>query len=70
MYRVRAATDHHVYEMRRVTRFVMLLKQAGALGGAGNQADKQEVETLLSEAGGLMYESHASYSDNAGLGTR
>lgn len=54
-YAVRAATDHHVNEMGRVTRFVGLLK--------GRITD-----AAIHEAGGLMFESHASYGECANLG--
>ena len=54
-YAVQAATDHHVYEMERVTRFVELLK--GRIDDAA-----------MREAGELMYASHASYGDCAKLG--
>ncbi len=67
-YRVRAGTDHHVFEMQRVLRFVVLLKQAARLTSSQNSADQARGEALMNEAGGLMFESHQSYSDNAGLG--
>ncbi len=67
-YRVRAGTDHHVFEMQRVMRFVALLKQAARLTGSVNAGDQARGEALMNEAGGLMFESHQSYSDNAGLG--
>lgn len=51
-YQVRAATDHHVYEMSRVTRFVRLIETSGDMRAAGE----------------LMYESHRSYSECANLG--
>ncbi len=54
-YAVQAATDHHVYEMERVTRFVELLK--GRIDDAA-----------MREAGELMYASHTSYGDCAKLG--
>ncbi|MCE9591875.1 MAG: GHMP kinase [Planctomycetes bacterium] len=53
-YRVRAATDHHVFEMGRVTRFVACIKSASP--------------DAIREAGQLMYESHRSYGDCANLG--
>ena len=68
VYRVRAATDHHVFEMQRVTRFVDRVKQAGRLIQENLSSSAARAESLLSEAGRWMYESHHSYSDNAGLG--
>lgn len=61
-YTVRAATDHGVYEMDRVTHFVALLKKADAAKQPG------EAESLMRQAGGLMVDSHRSYSDCAHLG--
>lgn len=58
VYRVRAATDHHVFEMQRVKRFVELVKAA-----QGPEARK-----CMIEAGRLMYESHDSYGRCANLG--
>lgn len=54
-YGVRAATDHHVHEPKRVDAFVSLMKQAGD-------------EDAMAEAGRLMLASHASYGSNAKLG--
>ena len=60
-YAVRAAADHHVLEMSRVSRFVELMKAAGA-------ADAAQRERMMREAGRLMVESHHSYGDCAQLG--
>jgi galactokinase len=56
-YRVRAGTDHPVFENARVQAFIGCLDRAR--GGD---------RTALVEAGGLMYASHCSYSWNCGLG--
>ena len=55
-YHVRAATDHHVFEGTRVRKFARLLAEG--------------TEESIAAAGQLMYESHASYGDNAGLGAK
>lgn len=57
-YPVQAACDHHVLEAQRVRRFV------GFLGGI----DEIGREKALRSAGHLMYASHKSYTDKAGLG--
>ncbi|MCX5658517.1 MAG: GHMP kinase [Planctomycetota bacterium] len=61
-YAVQAATDHHVHEMDRVTRFVAMLKKAAdpKLAAEGPEAMRQ--------AGALMVESHHSYGKCAALG--
>ncbi len=56
-YRVRAGTDHPVFENRRVEAFIGCMDRARA-------GDR----TALVEAGGLMYASHASYGWNCRLG--
>jgi L-arabinokinase len=57
VYRVRAGTDHPVFEDYRVRTFIECLERARA-------GDR----TALVEAGGLMYASHWSYGWNCGLG--
>jgi len=56
-YRVRAGTDHPVFEHYRVRTFIECMDRACA-------GDR----TALVEAGGLMYASHWSYGWNCGLG--
>ncbi len=56
-YRVRAGTDHPVFENRRVQAFIDYMDRA-------REGDR----TALVEAGGLMYASHHSYGWNCGLG--
>jgi L-arabinokinase len=57
-YRVQAACDHHVLEAQRVRRFADFLESVDTHG-----RDK-----ALRSCGHLMYASHKSYTDNAGLG--
>ena len=57
-YRVQAACDHHVLEAQRVRRFCDFVENLDAHG-----RDK-----ALRSAGHLMYASHKSYGQNAGLG--
>ena len=57
VYRVRAGTDHPVFENARVAAFIECMDRAHA-------GDR----TALVEAGGLMYASHYSYGWNCGLG--
>ncbi len=59
-YAVRAATDHGIYEMARVSQFVALLGTPANNGGGLSEA--------MLNAGKLMYESHRSYSHRANLG--
>ncbi len=59
-YSVRDATDHHVREMGRVTRFGDLLREAAA--------DAPIAHESLCEAGRLMLQSHESYGRCAYLG--
>ena len=59
-YSVRVATDHHVREMSRVTRFRDLLCEAAA--------DASIAHESLCEAGRLMLQSHESYGCCAHLG--
>ena len=58
VYPVLAACDHHVLEAQRVRRFADFLERIDEIG-----RDK-----ALRSAGHLMYASHKSYGDNAGLG--
>ncbi len=62
-YHVQQATDHHVFEARRVRLFCEHLEQA-ALADPGDSSRS----SLIAKAGQLMYGSHASYTDNALLG--
>ena len=62
-YRVQAAADHHVLEARRVKQFAAFVERAGTLA-----PDDPLRTTVLDKAGHLMYASHKSYGDNAGLG--
>jgi L-arabinokinase len=57
-YPVQNACDHHVLEARRVRRFVDFLERIAEIG-----RDKS-----LRSAGHLMYASHHSYTEHAGLG--
>ena len=57
-YPVLAACDHHVLEAQRVRRFADFLERVDEVGR----------EKALRSAGHLMYASHKSYTDNAGLG--
>jgi L-arabinokinase len=57
-YPVQDACDHHVLEARRVRRFADFLERAGEIGRAKS----------LRSAGHLMYASHHSYTEHAGLG--
>ncbi len=63
-YRVRAATEHPVYEHERASEFRALL-QREELGPSAASADSKAV---LERLGALMYEAHASYS-RCGLGS-
>jgi L-arabinokinase len=58
-YRVQAACDHHVLDAQRVRRFCDFLERV----------DEHGREKALRSAGHLMYASHKSYGDNAGLGS-
>ena len=58
VYRVQAACDHHVLDAVRVRRFAEFLENI----------DQHGREKALRSAGHLMYASHKSYGDNAGLG--
>lgn len=62
VYRVRAATSHHVLESRRVRRFAALLEKADE----GCRADC--LDTRMRKAGRLMLASHWSYGLRAGMG--
>jgi L-arabinokinase len=62
-YHVRAATEHHVFEARRVRQFVRFLEEAGAA-----PAGTRERGFALDKAGHLMYASHLSYGNCAKLG--
>ncbi len=62
VYRVQAATDHHVLEASRVRRFAGFLEEAAAA------TDPKARGLALDKAGHLMYASHHSYTHNAGLG--
>ena len=67
-YPVQAAADHHVLEARRVKQFAAFLEKAGTLDPAAEDYPKRR-GTLLDKAGHLMYASHKSYGDKAGLGS-
>ncbi len=62
-YHVQSATDHHVFESRRVKNFVEFIEQANQ-----TPAHTKERSVLLDKAGHLMYASHVSYTDDAKLG--
>lgn len=62
-YHVRAATEHHVFEARRVRQFVGFLEEA-----AQAPAGTRERGFALDKAGHLMYASHLSYGQCAKLG--
>ena len=57
-YPVRNACDHHVLEAQRVRRFVDFFERIDEIGR----------EKSLRSAGHLMYASHHSYTEHAGLG--
>ena len=57
-YPVQAACDHHVLDAQRVRRFADFLERI----------DEHGREKALRSAGHLMYASHKSYGNNAGLG--
>lgn len=61
-YHVQAATDHHVFEARRVRQFVEFLERAAKLPPGRERLD------ALNKAGHLMYASHVSCGNNAQLG--
>ncbi len=63
IYPIQAACDHHVLEARRVRDFAGYLEQAATLP-IGSPPRK----LALDKAGHLMYASHISYGDCAGLG--
>ena len=67
-YPVQAAADHHVLEARRVKQFAAFLEKAGTLDKTSDDYPKRR-GTLLDKAGHLMYASHKSYGDKAGLGS-
>ena len=56
-YMIQAACDHHVLDVQRVRRFAEFLVRA-----------KDDRTRALRSAGHLMYASHKSYTDKAGLG--
>ena len=57
-YPIRDACDHHVMEAQRVRRFVDFFERIDEIGR----------EKSLRSAGHLMYASHYSYTEHAGLG--
>lgn len=63
-YPIQHATDHHVFDANRVRNFVQFVQNARDLA-AGSDERKKE----LDKAGHLMYASHASYTDDAMLGS-
>ena len=62
LYAIRSRVQHAVYENARVKQFIAAIKNA--------DKDPERIRDYLSEAGNLMYESNASYRDQAGLGSR
>jgi L-arabinokinase len=62
-YHVQAATDHHVFEARRVRQFVEFIREA-----ARHPHGTRQQGQALDKAGHLMYASHLSYSNCAMLG--
>ena len=62
-YHPRAAAEHHVLENGRVEEFVGHMKVIAA-----GKTPVEERRTRAAAAGKLMLESHASYSQHAGLG--
>ena len=70
-YHPRACAEHPILENDRVRQFFGLMQIATirdderAAGGQDGESD----DSLLREAGKLMYESHASYSDRLDLGS-
>ena len=62
-YPVCSAADHHVLEAMRVRHFIEFFEQAAAMDSADPQRG-----LVLDKAGHLMYGSHYSYSNDAGLG--
>lgn len=63
-YRVRAATEHPVYEHARASEFRSLLQRSELLAAAAEAGQHAVLERL----GALMYQAHASYSA-CGLGS-
>ena len=61
LYVVKDRVEHAVYENARVKQFIAAIKNA--------DNDPEHASDYLREAGGLMYESNASYRDLAGLGS-
>ena len=70
-YRPRACAEHPILENQRVRQFIGILQIAEFR--AQDQRDKGEAVTLdrnlMKDAGELMYEAHASYSDRLDLGS-
>lgn len=62
-YYVLGATDHHVFESRRIRNFVEFLEQA-----VRTTPHTAERSVLLDKAGHLMYASHVAYREDARLG--
>ena len=62
LYAIRSRVQHAVYENARVKQFIAAIKNA--------DKNPERIRDYLSEAGNLMYESNASYRDQAGLGSR
>lgn len=73
-YRPRACAEHPVLENERAKQLFSLMQIAALRSeeheAAGSTAEREEVEETLAEAGRLMYESHASYSERLDLGSR
>ena len=61
MYAVKNRVAHMIYENARTQQFITAIKNA--------DRDPERIQGYLREAGGLMYESNASYRDLAGLGS-
>ncbi|MBW3623349.1 MAG: GHMP kinase [Armatimonadetes bacterium] len=67
-YHVRSCTEHPIMENDRVSHFITHLEEVRKLV----QRDSRRAiraERLMQLAGSLMYESHASYSENCNLGS-
>ncbi|MDE2125830.1 MAG: GHMP kinase [Armatimonadetes bacterium] len=73
VYRPRACAEHPVLENERCKQFMAIVQIAGLRDSeaidAGNQAAVAETESLLLQAGELMFQSHQSYSDRLRLGS-
>jgi L-arabinokinase len=64
LYSVRSAADHHVLEAMRVRNFIKHIEEALSMDPSDPARG-----LVLDKAGHLMYASHHSYTNDAGLGS-